>query len=175
MPKNDASLPGALRSDPKLRELRPDFREKIGYVLAELEDQGFQPKISGAHRSAARQLEKFKQGYSKTAKPGRHNWGLAADIIDRRWGWPQRNDPQEKWDLTAEFFMALRDACDKHGVASGGWWFGRRHWNGKKATAQNPTHRSRWNRYGIGWDVAHCQALKAPWGMRKEYGKDQWG
>jgi len=170
----DAVLPGALASDPKLIQLRDDFRLRIGYVLADLEAEGFQPRISGAYRSAAKQLKKFKDGYSKVSKPGNHNFGQAADIIDRRWGWPKRGDSDEVWARDATFFMALRDACDRHGVACGGWWFGRRHYNGKKATAENPTHRSRWNRWKLGWDVAHTQALKVPWKFRKEYGPGEW-
>jgi len=170
----DAVLPGALASDPKLIQLRPEFRDQMGHVLAELELQGFQPKIHGAYRSAAKQREKFRKGYSKVATPGRHNWGLAADVIDRRWGWPQSDSSPELWDNAARFFMALRDACDKYGVACGGWWFGRRHADGSKATAEHPTHRSVWNRWKLGWDTAHCQMIGATEEWMVEYGPRHW-
>jgi len=159
MTTDDATLPGTLASDPKIIQLRPKFRLQIGYVLAELEGQGFQPRIANAYRSAAEQLEKYKKGYSKSKKPGHHTFGLAADIIDRRVGWPDWDD-KDGVELAAAFAHALRDACDKHDVACGGWW---------KQT--NPG----WARHDLGWDPFHTWDHKAPKSMRVEYGPEQWG
>jgi len=136
----------------KLAELRPEMREKVARVLAALEGQGYQPKISNAYRSAAQQAAKKAAGYSLTAKPGYHNWGLAADIIDARWGWRVS-------DENAAFFLALRAACDAEGLASGGWW-------GLKPGRER---RSLWLRYKIGWDCAHVQYIGAPRAWRVEY------
>lgn len=147
----DAYLPGALASDPKLIELRPNFRIKIGYVLAELEAQGFQPKISNAHRTQAQQDEKFRKGYSKSRKVGHHNFGLACDIIDRRWGWVYT-------DECAAFFLALRAACDNHNVANGSYY---KQTNG-------------WAKWGMGWDPAHCWDHLAGREDMATFGPDCW-
>jgi len=153
----DAVLPGALASDPKLIELRPHFRHRIGHVLAELEVQGFQPRIASAYRSAASQVRKFEKGYSKSKKPGHHTFGLAADVIDRRVAWPAWKD-KPAVELAARFGHALRDACDKHDVANGGWW-----------KQSNPG----WAAHDLGWDPFHCWDHKAQDSMMVEYGPDQ--
>ena len=149
---DDACLPGALGSDPKLRQLRPHFRHKIGHVLAELEAEGYQPRISNAYRSAEAQQRKYDAGLSKTSRPGHHHWGLAADIIDRRWGWVYT-------ESCAQFFLALRAACDRHDVANGGWW--------KRSNG--------WKMWGLGWDPAHCFDHLAGSEARVKYGPDEWG
>jgi len=152
MSSGDAVLPGELASDPELRELRPHFRDKIGHVLADLADQGFQPRISNAHRTQAQQLEKFRKGYSKSKKVRHHNWGLACDIIDRRWGWKYTDD-------CGAFFWALREACDRHGVANGSYY--------KKS--------NRWKEWNMGWDPAHCWDHLAEREMMETFGPEQWG
>lgn len=171
------SLPGALASDPKLKQLRPRLRLKIGYVLADLEAKGWKPKIHNAHRTQAQQDEKFRRGVSKSRKVKHHNWGLACDIIDRRYAWPQPDDPPEIWEKAAQFFLDLRASCDRADlmIANGGWWFGGRRAGGKKPTAENPTHRSVWNKWGLGWDPAHCYDHKATTEEQVTYGPDQWG
>ncbi|MFH1184521.1 MAG: hypothetical protein V1755_05720 [Chloroflexota bacterium] len=149
----DQVIPAALARHPKLDELRPQFRPLVAAILADLEAQGYQPKISNAYRTAAQQAEKAKNGYSLTAKPGYHHWGLACDIVDQRWGWKVADD-------NAAFFRALRDACDVVGVASGGWW-------GLKPGRER---HSPWLRWRLGWDVAHCQIIGAPRALRTDYG-----
>ena len=136
----------------KLAELRPEMQGPVTAVLGRLVVQGYQPKISNAYRSAEEQRKKFAAGFSLTARPGYHHWGLAVDIIDARWG----------WKVTAEnaaFFQALRAACDAVGLASGGWW-------GLKPGREKA---SLWLRYRLGWDPAHCQALNPPRALRVEY------
>ena len=130
----------------KLSELRPPFKNKVEKILDQLKGQGYQPKITCAYRSAEKQLEKFNKGFSKTSKPGYHNWGLAVDIIDRRWGWVYTDD-------CAKFFHALRQACDDEGVANGGWW---KQTNG-------------WKNYNLGFDPAHCQYIGTTKEMKQEY------
>ena len=152
MTTDDATLPGALASDPKLIQLRPKFRLQIGYVLAELEVQGFQPRISNAHRTQAEQEEKFRLGYSKSKTVRHHGWGLACDVIDRRWGWKYIKD-------CANFFLALRAACDLHNVANGAYY---RQTNG-------------WAMWGMGWDPAHCWDHLAHREDMETYGPEQWG
>lgn len=149
-------MPEVLARHPKLAELRPQFRPLVAAILADLEAAGYQPKISNAYRTAEQQAAKKAAGYSLTAKPGYHNWGLACDIVDRRWAWQVRSE-------TVEFFRALRAACDAHMVASGGWW-------GLKPGRERP---SPWLRYGLGWDVAHLQMIGAPRALRQDYGPDK--
>jgi hypothetical protein len=142
-----------MSTDPKLKELRPEFRIKISRILDILTTKGFSPKISNAHRTKEQQLEKVKQGFAPATAtdPGTHNWGLAGDIIDSRWGWDCTLD-------NAKFFAALCDACVAEGIICGGSWD--RH--GKH-------HPSSWNKYGLGYDPAHCEASKVPDEWKQEY------
>lgn len=150
-----------MATDPKLRELRPEFRELIEGILDQLAAAGFKPKISNAHRTAAQQLEKVKLGYANpgATSPGTHNWGLACDIIDKRYGWTVSED-------NAKFFAKLGDLAMAKGLEWGGAWFG------VGGTRLKPTHKSPWNKWGLGWDVCHVQypmhevpkAWKVPYG-----------
>ena len=133
---------------PKLGELRIEVQPEFEAILDELQAQGFYPKISNAYRTAAQQLEKVAQGSAMpgATNPGTHNWGLAADIISNQkgggWVFSLEN---------AKFYAALTMAATKRGFTSGGTWFG------KGGTRKNPTHKSGWNKWGIGWDPAHTE------------------
>lgn len=153
-----------MSGDPKLRELRPEFRTKIDLILDLLADEGFQPKISNAYRSAAQQLEKVKQGYANpgATSPGTHNWGLACDIVDKRWGWNVH-------ERSAKFFARLCDLASAAGLVSGGTWFG------LHGTREKPTHASVWNKFGLGWDVAHVEWNNPPRAWRREYLREKAG
>ena len=169
-PRIPAEVPDPeLGDDPKLIELRPEFADLIRLVLADLVAVGFKPKIHCGYRSAWQQHQKFEKGFSKSKVPGAHNYGYAADIIDRRYGWPQKESAPEFWEAAAEFFMSLRASCDRHAVGNGGWWFGRRHPDGARATAARPTHPSVWNKFGMGWDVAHSFYIDPPASWKHEY------
>ena len=150
-----------MSTDPKLVELRPQFREKLEPILDELERLGFQPKISNAYRTAAEQLEKVRLGYAMpgATSPGTHNWGLAADLIDRRYGWTPCPE-------AASFFAKLADLARAAGLTSGGIWFG------KGGTRLVPTHHSPWNAWGLGWDPAHVEHQGAPAELRQDYGPE---
>lgn len=147
-----------MSTDPKLRELRPEFRTKIAAILDALAGQGYQPKISNALRTAAQQAQKIAEGAAMpgATDPGTHGWGLACDVIDRRWGWKVTEE-------NAKFFAALCDLATAAGLTCGGTWFG------KGGTRAKPTHRSPWNRWGLGWDVAHVSWESAPRELRKTY------
>ena len=150
-----------MSSDPKLRELRPEFRTKIADILDALTEAGFRPKISNALRTKAQQLEKVQQGYANptATDPGAHGNGLACDVIDRRYGW-------KVCEEAAKFFAALCDLVTAAGLTSGGTWFG------EGGTRKKPTHKSEWNRYGLGWDVAHIEWSRAPAELRHPYEPD---
>lgn len=72
-------------------------------------------------------------------KVGYHNWGLAADIIPKGWGW-KKVTPD-----VAKFFLALRRSAQKNGLVSGGAW-----------SRSNPI----WAKYDLGWDPAHIQVSR---------------
>lgn len=120
-------------------------------ILNELKEAGYQPRIVWAYRSAEDQRKKFEKGYSKTARPGYHHWGLAVDIIDRRWGWKVTEE-------NAQFFLLLRKLCDKYNLASGGWWGIRRKFKD-----------SAWRKWKLGWDACHVQYIGAPDSWKVEY------
>jgi hypothetical protein len=142
-----------MSDDPKLRELRPEFRIRINGILDALEAQGYHPKISNAHRTWEQQAEKVAKGYAPAGclDPGSHNWGLACDIIDHRMGWTVSLD-------NARFFALLCDLAHADGLVCGGSWD--RH--GKR-------HKSIWNQWGLGYDVAHVEAYHVSDDDKKEY------
>jgi len=145
-------------NDPKLHELRPEFRAKIEPILDALESAGFQPKISNALRTKEQQLEKVRLGYANptATDPGAHGWGLACDIIDKRYGW-------KVCEEAAKFFAMLCDLARAAGLVSGGAWFG------KGGTRKAPTHKSVWNKFSLGWDPAHTEWGSAPAELRHPY------
>ena len=147
-----------MSTDPKLRELRPEFRAKVEPILDALEAAGFQPKISNALRTKEQQAEKVRLGYAMPGAldPGAHGWGLACDVIDRRYGW-------KVCEETARFFGKLCDLAIAAGLTSGGAWFG------KGGTRVRPTHPSIWNKFEIGWDPAHLEWKDAPAELRQPY------
>lgn len=134
-------------SDPKLSELEEPFRGKLAAILDQLAQEGWQPRISNALRTREQQEEKFRLGYAMSPDPGSHGRGLAADVIDQRWGW-------ELSERNARFFARLVDLALAAGLVAGGAWFGR------GGTREKPAHRSPWNRWGLGWDVAHVEYRK---------------
>jgi hypothetical protein len=140
--------------DPKLGELRPPFQQIVANIIQNLKAKGFQPRISNAYRSAAQQMEKMRQGFAKSAKSGTHNWGLACDLIDRRYAWNIGKSREEAAALkrgetpdVAKFFLALMAECRNFGITCGGNWFG----------PKDKPHKSVWNKWGIGWDPAHIE------------------
>lgn len=148
-----------MSDDPKLIELRPEFRNTISDILDALVAQGFHAKISNAYRTQAQQLEKVKEGYANPSatSPGAHGWGLAADIIDRRYAW-------EVSEHSAKFFAALGDLAMAAGCTWGGAWFG------AGGTSAHPTHKACWNKWGIGWDPAHVQMGRIRDALKQDYG-----
>lgn len=151
-----------MSTDPKLVELRPVFRVQVATILDKLTEKGFKPKISNAYRTDEQQAEKVRLGYAMpgATKRGGHNWGLACDIIDKRWGW-------NLTDENAKFFAALCDLALEAGLISGGAWFG------KGGTRAEPTHKSSWNQFGLGWDVAHLEMKNPPKELQEDYGPDK--
>lgn len=147
-----------MSNDPKLRELRPEFQAKIEPILDALEAAGFRPKIHNAIRTPEQQAEKVRLGYAMpgATDPGTHGWGLACDIIDRRYGW-------KVCEEAAKFFAALCDLVTAAGLTSGGTWFGR------GGTRKKPVHTSVWSKWGLGWDPAHCSWETAPAELRHPY------
>lgn len=147
-----------MSDDPKLRELRPEMRVKVAAILDELTARGYSPRISNAYRTWAQQAQKIKEGAAMPGArdPGAHNWGLACDVIDKRWGWKVSEE-------NARFFAALADLATEHGLVTGGHWFG------AGGTREKPTHRSEWNRWGLGWDVAHIEWRNPSAGWRRDW------
>jgi hypothetical protein len=77
------------RNRDKLKECFPAFGARVEAVVRRMEQQGFRPRIQGAHRTIADQLKAFERGTSKV-KFGFHNVtdtrgkseALAVDLLD---------------------------------------------------------------------------------------------
>lgn len=110
-----APVPGDV--DPRnLDGLEPAFRDKVVRILRRLQSQGWKARVGSGRRSLAQQKEKVRKGYSKTLKSW-HLKGLAADIIDSRWGWGG-----EASNLDHPFWNALGKAAAIEGLTWGGNW-----------------------------------------------------
>ncbi len=84
--RRKASTSSTGRSDNTIESLEPEFREKVRRVLAGLEQKNWQPKVVEGRRTREEQAEKVRRGVSTTMN-SKHLCGIAADIIDRRYGW----------------------------------------------------------------------------------------
>lgn len=103
----------------KLNSLNTAFRVKVKKVIANLKEDGFEPKIFFGWRSVETQLELHKKGVTKVkfsfhnaTKNGEPN-AYAADIIDKRYGWSDKPETKKFWD-----------ALGKHAKAEGLYWGG---------------------------------------------------
>lgn len=107
------------RNTSRATELFPTFRTRIKAVLADLESQGFRPRIQDAWRSPDDQLAAFNSGHSQL-KFGFHNVtgaggtkeALAVDMLDD--DHPAREGP--------EYLLHLAAAAEKQGLTTGIRW-----------------------------------------------------
>ena len=100
----------------KTEGLRPELRSKVENILRGLVARGWHPRVAEGIRTIEQQREKVRKGYSKTMN-SKHLKGLAADIIDRRWGWegPTSNTNHQFW-------KDLGELAKKEGLIWGGDW-----------------------------------------------------
>ena len=85
-------------------------------ILKELAGKGYKPMVAEGLRTKEQQAVKVKMGYSKTMN-SMHLYGLAADIVDRRWGWGGEASNQNH-----PFWKALGAAAHGQGLVWGGDW-----------------------------------------------------
>lgn len=97
-----------------LNGLKPEFRVKVENVLRKLQAKGWQPKVAEGLRTVEQQKEKVQKGFSKTLK-SKHLDGLAADIIDKRYGWGK-----EAANLDFQFWKDLGQAATEESLTWGG-------------------------------------------------------
>ena len=107
------------RNRARLQECFPWFRTALALVLAELQADGFRPRIQCAWRSVADQEEAFRTGHSHV-RFGFHNVtgaggvpeALAADVLD----------DDHPLDISRAYVLALARAALKHGLTTGIDW-----------------------------------------------------
>lgn len=77
------------RNTSRMAELHPNFAQRIGFIIRDLEALAYRPRIQEAYRSPAKQKEAFNNGRSKlefgfhnvTGLDGRPE-SLAVDLLD---------------------------------------------------------------------------------------------
>lgn len=130
----DGVLPGReLRS---LYALDPSFRPRATAVIEELSAQGWPVWIAGTRRDERRQAVYKQLGFSKT-RVSKHLRGQAMDV--------HLALPWVLLPLHAQFYTALRDAAERHGLCSGARWLD---------TNKGPI----WALWGLGWDPGHVES-----------------
>lgn len=106
-------------SEAKIAKLKPEIQQKIRNVLIKLKKLGWQPIVAEGLRTIEEQKNKIKGGFSKVKNPSAslHTQGLAADIVDQRYGW---NGPAK--DLKFKFWLDLGKIAAEEGLEWGGNW-----------------------------------------------------
>jgi hypothetical protein len=134
--------------DPKLAELNVNMCDKVYKVLAYLQARGWEPKIAEALRTKEQQQAKVDAGYSKTMH-SKHLEGLAADIIDQRYGWSE--------SCPKKFWIHLGMAAQKYGLRWGGTFglLGTAKTMLKVLFAKGDSKTAL--RAKLGWDIAHIE------------------
>lgn len=141
----------------RVAKMHPWVRPKINAVISDLEGHGWRPLIHGdVYRSPAKQAQLKNKGVSKvgysfhmtTDKNARGSAvaaALAADIVDKRYGWSAGNN----------YWMMLARAAHSHQLTTGIYWglsAGERQRLRNLIYARNFTAP-----YNRGWDAAHCE------------------
>ncbi len=148
----------------KWASLSSDFGGALGVLFDQLKAEGYSPAIIVGWRDGATQAALVKMGRSKVSFSF-HNVtarvdgavvpaALAADVVDRRFGWGTRVVggreviDTERLKSAAAFFVALRDKALAAGMHSGG-----------AASSGFSLRGPPWEPYGLAWDPAHVQFL----------------
>jgi hypothetical protein len=108
-----------LRNSSRLQECFSTFRSRISAVIADLEAQGWRPRIQDAWRSPEDQLKAFRNGNS-TLKFGFHNAtgkngekeSLAVDLLD----------DDAPLSPSTKYLLSLAAVAQAHGLATGIRW-----------------------------------------------------
>jgi hypothetical protein len=104
------------RNKQRLMECFPAFANRVASVIAEMEAQGFRPRIQDAHRTIEQQLDDFNKETS-TIKFGFHNVtgaggkpeSLAVDMLD----------DDRPLDTVRKYVITLAFVAQNHGLHSG--------------------------------------------------------
>lgn len=135
-----------------IKGLKSPFKAKVVQVLVALGSAGFQPFVASGVRSLAAQRELVKAGRSRTMKSA-HLVGLAADIVDRRFGWAPPS---------SLFWLMLGREALKRRLTWGGL-FGL---SQKQKTALSKALRAgdyeTASSLPLGWDPAHVELTASP-------------
>ncbi len=115
--------PAEVPADHTVSGLAPKFLEKIQSLLADLVGKGWRPMLRETTRSDERAA--YLYGFGRDYDDGRgvvtnaptalktwHHFGLAVDIVDRRFG----------DDCPTEFWRDLGACAEAHGLTWGGTW-----------------------------------------------------
>jgi hypothetical protein len=140
------------RNADRLKQLFPTFAARVAAVIAELEDEGWRPRIQDAWRSIAAQESAYATGHSKL-KFGFHNVtgadgrpeGLAVDLLD----------DDAPLNPGKPYLLRLAGAAANAGLDSGIRWG----LSARMAKAVDTAIANReWQAaVKIGWDPTHLQ------------------
>jgi LysM repeat protein len=140
------------RNKQRLSEMYPPMATVVRRVIDRLEKQGFRPRIQGAWRSKADQIEAFNAGRSKV-KFGYHNVtgakgakeSLACDLLD----------DDKPLNSRRSYLIALAIAARAEGLETGILWGLT---SSLKAGVEGAISEKDINRkVKIGWDPTHIQ------------------
>jgi hypothetical protein len=145
------------RNQQRLTECFPTFAARVAAVIADMEAQGFRPRIQDAHRTIAQQIADFNAGHS-TVKFGFHNVtgangkpeSLAVDMLD---------DDHPTGDPPRKYMITLASVGQKHGLHSGIFFFKHEPPPGTRQALQAAVDNLNFDPHiVIGFDPTHLEA-----------------
>lgn len=145
------------RNKQRLTECFPTFAKRVADVIADMEAQGFRPRIQDAHRTIAQQLEDLQKGVT-TVKFSFHNVtgaggkpeSLAVDILD---------DDHPGDNVPRKYLITLASVAKKHELHSGIFFFIHEPAPGTRQKLQAAVDALNFDSHVvIGFDPTHLQA-----------------
>lgn len=123
---------------------------RLPELLGRLQERGYEPVLGNTWRALSTQDVLLAEGSTKVSFSF-HNavdaqgypQALAADIIDRRYGFGDDDPDSARTVGAARFFAMLGREALALGLTWGGDW----------------ERKGRWATFGLGWDPVHVQAL----------------
>lgn len=144
------------RNKERLTECFPTFAKRVADVIADMEAQGFRPRIQDAHRTIAQQQIDLANGtttitfsFHNVTGAGGKPESLGVDMLD---------DDHPGDDAPRKYLITLASVAQKHGLRSGIFFFKKEPPPGTRQTLQAAVDSLNFDPHiTIGFDPTHLQ------------------
>lgn len=144
------------RNKERLTECFPTFAARVAAVIADMEAQGFRPRIQDAHRTIAQQQIDLANGtttvsfsFHNVTGAGGKPESLAVDMLD---------DDHPGENVPRKYLITLASVAQRHGLRSGIFFFKREPRPGTRQALQAAVDSLNFDPHiTIGFDPTHLQ------------------